>query len=219
VGASTPTVSSISEQAFLQDCSATLEAAPTTRDDMCFWQYSSGSTGRPKGIVHLQHDMLYTAESYGKHVLKISENDICFSVPIDHLSVDERDARPGTGIPDDGRNRRRILQRKRPPLSRRLQQFERGAAVQVRIAHLSVSTLNRERERRTYQPNRAFADLFSAFTGGRPESIGAQLTGTMASQSQESPLLVSTASELIFQAGTPTRRSKAFGNRREASSS
>jgi hypothetical protein len=88
--------------------------------------------------------MLYTAESYGKHVLKISENDICFSVPIDHLSVDERDARPGTGIPDDGRNRRRILQRKRPPLSRRLQQFERGAAVQVRIAHLSVSTLNRE---------------------------------------------------------------------------
>ena len=81
VGASTPTVSSISEQAFLQDCSATLEAAPTTRDDMCFWQYSSGSTGRPKGIVHLQHDMLYTAESYGKHVLKISENDICFSVP------------------------------------------------------------------------------------------------------------------------------------------
>jgi benzoate-CoA ligase family protein len=81
VGASTPTVSSISEQAFLQDRSATLEAAPTTRDDMCFWQYSSGSTGRPKGIVHLQHDMLYTAESYGKHVLKISENDICFSVP------------------------------------------------------------------------------------------------------------------------------------------
>jgi hypothetical protein len=53
----------------------------------------------------------------------------------------------------------------------------------------------------TYQPNRAFADLFSAFTGGRPESIGAQLTGTMASQSQESPLLVSTASDIAYFPG------------------
>ncbi|WFU45061.1 benzoate-CoA ligase family protein [Bradyrhizobium sp. CB82] len=58
-----------------------LEAAPTRRDDMAFWMYSSGSTGRPKGIVHLQHDMAYTAESFGRHILAIEENDICFSVP------------------------------------------------------------------------------------------------------------------------------------------
>tara|TARA_B100000700_G_scaffold213154_1_gene234418 strand:+ start:1 stop:1044 length:1044 start_codon:yes stop_codon:yes gene_type:complete len=43
--------------------------------------YSSGSTGRPKGIVHLQHDMLYSVQSFGRHVLKVRENDICFSVP------------------------------------------------------------------------------------------------------------------------------------------
>ena len=60
---------------------AELEAAPTSRDDMAFWMYSSGSTGRPKGIVHLQHDMAYTAESFGRHILALQESDICFSVP------------------------------------------------------------------------------------------------------------------------------------------
>jgi benzoate-CoA ligase len=59
--------------------SDTLDPAPTTPDDACFWLYSSGSTGLPKGTVHLQHDMVYAAESYGKQVLKVSESDICFS--------------------------------------------------------------------------------------------------------------------------------------------
>ncbi|MBO6560108.1 MAG: benzoate-CoA ligase family protein [Nisaea sp.] len=60
---------------------ATLEVADTGRDDPAFMMYSSGSTGRPKGILHLQHDALYTAESYARHVLKIREDDICFSIP------------------------------------------------------------------------------------------------------------------------------------------
>ncbi|MFM2421619.1 MAG: hypothetical protein RL291_149, partial [Pseudomonadota bacterium] len=55
--------------------------APTHRNDMAFWMYSSGSTGKPKGVVHLHHDMLYTAESYARHILKIRPDDICFSVP------------------------------------------------------------------------------------------------------------------------------------------
>jgi benzoate-CoA ligase len=58
---------------------AVLDAAPTCRDDSCFWLYSSGSTGSPKGTVHLQHDMVYSAETYGKKVLGIREDDICFS--------------------------------------------------------------------------------------------------------------------------------------------
>lgn len=57
------------------------DAVDTHRDDMAFWMYSSGSTGRPKGIIHLQHDMAYTVESYAKHVLAIREDDICFSIP------------------------------------------------------------------------------------------------------------------------------------------
>lgn len=58
-----------------------LPEADTHRNEMAFWMYSSGSTGRPKGIVHLQHDMAYTDQAFAKHVLKLTPDDICFSVP------------------------------------------------------------------------------------------------------------------------------------------
>lgn len=60
---------------------AELEAAETGRDEPAFMMYSSGSTGRPKGILHLQHDALYTVESYARHILHIGPDDICFSIP------------------------------------------------------------------------------------------------------------------------------------------
>lgn len=69
----------ISFASWSADQSEALDPAPTTPDDACFWLYSSGSTGLPKGTVHLQHDMVFASESYGKQVLKIKENDICFS--------------------------------------------------------------------------------------------------------------------------------------------
>lgn len=56
-----------------------LDTAPTNACDSCFWLYSSGSTGLPKGTVHLQHDMVYAAETYGKQVLQVKEDDVCFS--------------------------------------------------------------------------------------------------------------------------------------------
>src|SRR5262249_17367307 len=37
------------------------------------------SSRRPKGIVHLQHDMLFTHHSYGRHLLRLAEDDLCFS--------------------------------------------------------------------------------------------------------------------------------------------
>ncbi|MBK3662103.1 benzoate-CoA ligase family protein [Bradyrhizobium diazoefficiens] len=60
---------------------ADLAEAPTHRNEMAFWMYSSGSTGRPKGIVHLQHDMAYSEVAFAQNVLKLTPDDICFSVP------------------------------------------------------------------------------------------------------------------------------------------
>jgi len=71
----------VSEAAFLDGAGETLACADTGPDDMAFWMYSSGSTGRPKGIVHLHHDMAYTAQSFARSILKLNPEDICFSVP------------------------------------------------------------------------------------------------------------------------------------------
>jgi benzoate-CoA ligase len=63
----------------LQQAKAKADAAPTLRDDMCFWLYSSGSTGAPKGTVHLHSHLILTANLYAVPVLGIRESDVVFS--------------------------------------------------------------------------------------------------------------------------------------------
>jgi benzoate-CoA ligase family protein len=72
---------SLAADAWLRTFPTELAEADTHRNDMAFWMYSSGSTGRPKGIVHLQHDMAYSNEAFARHLLKLTPDDICFSVP------------------------------------------------------------------------------------------------------------------------------------------
>jgi benzoate-CoA ligase len=56
-----------------------VEPAETLADDFGFWLYSSGSTGRPKGTVHTHANLYWTAALYGKPILGLREDDVCFS--------------------------------------------------------------------------------------------------------------------------------------------
>jgi benzoate-CoA ligase len=57
-----------------------MTAAPTVRDDICFWLYTSGSTGKPKAAVHTHADLALTDALYAKPFLGIGETDVCYSV-------------------------------------------------------------------------------------------------------------------------------------------
>ncbi|HEX5391432.1 MAG TPA: benzoate-CoA ligase family protein [Burkholderiaceae bacterium] len=66
-------------EAFVAAHTPAAKPAPTSPDDPGFWLYSSGSTGRPKGTVHSHGNPYWTSELYGKRVLQLTENDVCFS--------------------------------------------------------------------------------------------------------------------------------------------
>ncbi len=66
-------------ESFLQTQTPATRPSATNADDPGFWLYSSGSTGRPKGTVHSHANPYWTAELYGKGVLHLTENDVCFS--------------------------------------------------------------------------------------------------------------------------------------------
>jgi 4-hydroxybenzoate-CoA ligase len=53
--------------------------AETTSDEVAFWLYSSGSTGMPKGVRHIHTSLMQTAKLYGRGVLGIMPDDICFT--------------------------------------------------------------------------------------------------------------------------------------------
>jgi benzoate-CoA ligase len=71
--------SEVELEAFIDSSAPLAKAAATSGDDPGFWLYSSGSTGRPKGTVHSHANPYWTAELYGKRLLGIGENDVCFS--------------------------------------------------------------------------------------------------------------------------------------------
>jgi len=75
----------VSLESAMSSAADELSPADTTPDDACFWLYSSGTTGFPKGAVHLQHDMIWCADTYGAHVLGTAPEDRHFTVsPLFH---------------------------------------------------------------------------------------------------------------------------------------
>ncbi|MCW5261718.1 benzoate-CoA ligase family protein [Verminephrobacter eiseniae] len=66
-------------QAAVAGSPALAAPADTGADEPGFWLYSSGSTGKPKGTVHSHGNLWWTAQLYGKAVLGLTDEDVCFS--------------------------------------------------------------------------------------------------------------------------------------------
>jgi benzoate-CoA ligase len=69
----------VAQQDFINAHAPLPAPANTAPDDPGFWLYSSGSTGKPKGTLHTHANPYWTAELYGRGVLGITEQDVCFS--------------------------------------------------------------------------------------------------------------------------------------------
>ncbi len=70
----------LSYRELVEAASPELTPEMMSKDDACFWLYSSGTTAFPKGAVHLQHDMIVSADLYARPILDINENDRAFSI-------------------------------------------------------------------------------------------------------------------------------------------
>lgn len=60
---------------------ASLDVAPTHRDDPAVWLFSGGTTGLPKAVVQTHGSFVNTTLLYAHGVLGIAKNDITIAVP------------------------------------------------------------------------------------------------------------------------------------------
>jgi acyl-coenzyme A synthetase/AMP-(fatty) acid ligase len=67
-------------RAMMESADEHLDAEPTHRDDIAFWNFSGGTTGKPKGVPHRHGDSVVSFESFN-HFLGYTSEDIVLRIP------------------------------------------------------------------------------------------------------------------------------------------
>ena len=67
-------------KSLVDKASPVLETAPTTKNDLAFWNFSGGTTGKSKGVPHMHHDGVVGFESF-QYTIWYTPDDIVFRVP------------------------------------------------------------------------------------------------------------------------------------------
>ncbi|MDP2643405.1 MAG: benzoate-CoA ligase family protein [Desulfobacterales bacterium] len=64
----------------IRAASPSLEAEPTSKDDIACWNWSGGTTGKPKAVPHMHHDFAVAFESF-QEIVHYNEQDVMLNVP------------------------------------------------------------------------------------------------------------------------------------------
>ena len=60
---------------------ATYDDVQTSSDDVCMLAFTSGTTGRPKATMHFHRDVMSICETFSRHVLQPSADDVFTGTP------------------------------------------------------------------------------------------------------------------------------------------
>ena len=67
--------------ALLADKPTTFDDVPTSSDDVALLAFTSGTTGRPKATMHFHRDVLAICDTFSRHVLRPTPDDVFTGTP------------------------------------------------------------------------------------------------------------------------------------------